>query len=109
MLPVTRCPRQCIVRRPGVASQRRAMPRRAVGLSHHDGDLDRHGAGPAIAVPEPDHLINHQDRDHKHERPRDRVGGQGVTVPLAPQSGVGQIKDHQGGSHQRNGGGGEPA
>ena len=38
-----------------------------------------------------------------------RVGGQGVTVPPAPQSGVGQIKDHQDASDQRNGGGGEPA
>ena len=40
----------------------------------------------------------------KHEQPRDRVSGQGVIVPPAPQPGVGQIKDHEGASHQRNGG-----
>jgi hypothetical protein len=30
---------------------------------------NRHGEGLAIAPPEPDYLINHQDRDHKHEQP----------------------------------------
>ena len=48
MQPVTRRPRQCIVRRAGVASQRRATPRRGLprsGIS--DGNRDsrqRHDA-----------------------------------------------------------------
>ena len=61
----------------------------------------------ALLLPEPDHLINDQDRDHQYEQPGDCVGGQGVSVPPAPQPGVGQIKDHQDASHHRNGG--EPA
>ena len=32
--------------------------------NHQDGRLNRHGAGPTIALPEPDYLINGQDRDH---------------------------------------------
>jgi hypothetical protein len=64
-------------------------PRRDVGLSHQDGDLDRHGAGPAAALPEPHDLVNDQDRDHKDDESRDRVGGQGVTVPPAPEPGTG--------------------
>lgn len=77
----------------------------AAATIHQDGAGDRHGAGLAVALPEPDHLINDQDRDHKHEQPRDCVSGQGVIVPPAPQPGVGQNKDHEDASHQRNGGG----
>ncbi len=62
-----------------------------------------------LALPEPDHPINDQDRDHKYEQPRDRVGRQSVIVPPAPQPDVGHIKDQQDASHQRNGGGGERA
>jgi hypothetical protein len=62
----------------------RHLARRAGGLSHDDGRLSRNGAGPVAELPQPDHLVHHQQRDQQHEQPGHRVSGQCVRIPPLP-------------------------
>jgi hypothetical protein len=76
--------------------------RRALGLGHDDGRLRGHGACPVVDLPEPDHLVDHQQCDQQHEQPRHRVAGQRVTVPPPAHRPVVDVQDHQHAGEQRD-------
>jgi hypothetical protein len=83
--------------------------RRARSLGHDDGRLRRDGAGSVAELPEPDHLIDHQQRDQQHEQPRHRIGGQRVAGPPPAHRAVADLTDHQHACEQRDDQRGQPA
>jgi hypothetical protein len=83
--------------------------RRAHRLGHDDGRLRRDGAGPGAELPEPDHLVDHQQRDQQHEQPRYRAGGERVASPPPAHRGVSDLTDHQRAGEQRDDQRGQPA
>jgi hypothetical protein len=54
-----------------------------------------------LDLPEPDQLVDHQQRDQQHEQARHRVGGERVTGPPPAHRLISDFQYHQRGSEQR--------
>jgi hypothetical protein len=98
-----------VARTQALADRLGYLARRAGGLDQDDGCLRRYGAGSVVELPEPDHLVHHQQCDQQHEQARHRIGGERVTGPPPAHRPFGDLQEDQHGGEQRGGDRRKPA